>query len=138
MLPCLLNSILLSYCEIICMYQTGIETFHPLWMVASSTQQPQHSISFALTSASSPVPRRCRRRGGEGGGSTLVPPSLSSPQSNYLLQSYPFISPAAPSIVREDVSLPPPFLGRQASLTKGNFATVSPYYKMQYRVIDVV
>ena len=37
------------------MYQTGIETFHPLWMVASSTQQPQHSISFPLTSASSQV-----------------------------------------------------------------------------------
>ena len=62
-------------------------------------------------------------------------------QGTYSLEIYysrTHISPAAPSIVREDVSLPSPFLGRQASLTKGNFASVSPYYKMQYRVIDVV
>ena len=33
------------------MYQTEVETFHPLWMVATLAKQPQHSISFALTSA---------------------------------------------------------------------------------------
>ena len=59
-------------------------------------------------------------------------------QGNYLLQSYPFFSPAAPSIVREDVSLPPSFLRRQASLTKRKFPCISPFSKKDDRVIDVV
>ena len=66
---------------------------------------------------------------------------MSTRVTTYLYLSItvvPIYYSAAPSIDRKDVSLPSPFLGRQASLTKGNFASVSPYYKMQYRVIDVV
>ena len=62
-------------------------------------------------------------------------------QGTYSLEIYysrTHISPAAPSIVREDVSLPPPFLRRQAVLTKRKFSYISPFSKKQNRVIEVV